>query len=568
MSEAAATDVDHPPTVMGILGALRRPAVLALGFLLLYTAANLIPPALYKLVTDDFEKGTHATADLVALALIGVSLLSGATNYLFKVTSGKVNEGVLYLLRRRLFQRLSKLGVDYYDRELPGQVAARAVYDLDRISGFTESGIYFIAVNSTLLLTSMCVITVWSPAVAANVLPFVPLLLLFSFVQMPISDRAFDRQRRELGAVVERMQEDVAGRYVIDSFGARPRAISAFHARAAALRRARRWSSIVGNTYIELMQGVGNLAGAALISTAGALALKGDLSVGSLVALELYLLAALGPIAFLSDAMQKLMAARASFRTLRNPFQADVLPVDRDTAGEAPSLTGDIGLDGVSFSYPGTERRVLHAVDLVIEAGSSLALVGPTGAGKTSVAKLVSRVYDVDAGAVRVGATDVRNYTISSYRRRLGIVPQDAFCFRGTLRENLTYGRPDATDAEIEAAVESIHASPLLLTMSGGLGMQIEEEGRNLTAAQRQLIALARALLIDPDILILDESTSSLDPELEDAVLASVTRLRRTTIFVTHRLPVARRADRVAVVDHGRIVEHGSHEELQAAGGP
>jgi ATP-binding cassette subfamily B protein len=567
VTEAAATDAEHSPTVLAILRPLARAAVLAGAFLLLFTVINLVPPALYKVVTDDFNEGTHGKADVIAIAITALALLAGGANYLFRVASAKVNEGVLYLLRRRLFQRLSNLGVDYYDRELPGQVAARAVYDLDRISAFTESGVYTLTVNVTLLLAAMGVITVWSPDVATNVLPFVPALLVFSAVQVPISDRAFDRQRSALGAVAERMQEDIAGRYVIDSFGARPAAVSACHDRAAAHKRARRWSSLVGNVYIELMSSTGNLAGAALISTAGAIALRGELSVGSLVALALYLLSALGPISFLSDAHQRLLAARASFRTLRTPFGAPIRPVDRPTAGITPRLDGALALESVDFAYPGTDRTVLHDVDLRIPAGTSLALVGPTGAGKSSVAKLIARVYDASTGAVTVDGHDIRDWTIASFRTRLGIVPQDAFCFRGTLRDNLAYGRPEATTDEILAAVRAVHGDALLLTSAAGLGAPVEEEGRNLTAAQRQLVALARALLVEPDILILDEATSSLDADLEDAVLASVTALGRTTIFVTHRLPVAQQADQVALVDHGRVVEHGTHEGLMAVRG-
>ncbi len=407
VTEEAARDSEHPPTVVGILRPLAKPALLAIGCLVAFTSVNLIPPALYKLVTDDFNAGTHGVADKVAFAVLLVAFGAGAANYLFKITAAKVNEGVLYVLRRRLFQRLSNLGVDYYDRELPGQVAARAVYDLDRISGFTESGVYTLLVNVTLLVAAMGVISIWSPEVAARVVPVVPVLLFFSALQVPVADRAYDRQRKALGEVVERMQEDIAGRYVIDSFGARPMAIEAFHHRADALRKARRWSSLVGSGYVESMNTAGNLAGALLISTAGGIALRGELSVGSLVALELYLITALGPIAFLSDALQRLMAARASFRTLRTPFEAPIRPVDRAGARPATSAAGALRLSSVRFAYPGTAREVLHDVDLVVPAGSSLALVGPTGAGKTSVAKLMARVYDVDSGSVTVGDDDV-----------------------------------------------------------------------------------------------------------------------------------------------------------------
>jgi len=568
VGEADATASDIRPTVGHVVSPLVRPALGAFGFLLCVTLVNLIPQGLFKIAVDDFKHKTHGSADKVAFILTLVAVLAGLAHYGFRLSAAKVNEGALYLLRRRVFQRLSRLGIDHYDRELPGQVAARVVYDLDRISSFLDNGLYFITINVTLLLAAMGVILVWSPTVAARVLPFVPLLLVFSIGQIPLADRAFDRQRAKLGAVVERLQEDIAGRYVIDGFGARQFAQSVFHAKALELRRARRWSASVSNIYIELMSCVGNFAGAALISSAGGLALAGRLSVGSMVALELYLITALGPIAFLSDALQRLMAARASFRTLRRPFEAAILPVEREDTVECGPLRGAIELAGVDFAYPGTGRTVLRDVDLVIEPGSSIAIVGPTGAGKSSIAKLIARIYDPDAGAVLADGTDVRDLDLSSYRRRLGIVPQDSFCFRGTVRENIAYGRPDASIDEIRAAVHAAQADSLLLTLTGGLGASVEEEGRNLTAAQRQLIALARAALVEPDVLVLDEATSSLDTATEQALLDAVRDMGRTTLFITHRLPVAERADRVVLVEGGRIVEQGTHTELLARRGP
>jgi ATP-binding cassette subfamily B protein len=210
---------------------------------------------------------------------------------------------------------------------------------------------------------------------------------------------------------------------------------------------------------------------------------------------------------------------------------------------------------------------VLRDVSLTIPAGTSLAIVGPTGAGKSSIAKLVSRTYDPDAGSVRAGDVDVRDVELVSYRRHLGIVPQDAFCFRGTVADNIKYGRPSATNDELSAAVAAVGGEDVLSSLPGGLSTAVEEEGRNLTAAQRQVIALARAVVTDPDIVILDEATSSLDTEHEEAVLDAVRRLQRTAIFITHRLQVARRADCVIVVDGGQIVEQGSHDELMDRGG-
>jgi len=230
-------------------------------------------------------------------------------------------------------------------------------------------------------------------------------------------------------------------------------------------------------------------------------------------------------------------------------------------------LSGAVELDEVDFAYPGTGREVLHGVSLAVAAGEVVAVVGPTGAGKTSVAKLLARVYDPDAGSVSVDGTDVRDLELTSYRRRLGVVPQDAFCFRGTVASNIAFGRPEATREQVEDAVRSVGGGDALRTLPQGLDSPVEEEGRNLTPVQRQLVALARAWLVGPDVLVLDEATSNLSPAREAEVLDAVTSLGRTTIVMTHRLSVAARADRVVVIEGGRVVEVGEHDHLLEAGG-
>ncbi len=565
--EEAATDSDHPPTVLRILRPMLPTVLLGAALLLGVTGVGLVPEGLFKIAVDDFRDGGHHQADRVALVIAGIALVVGVLQLAFRMTAGRVNEGAMYLLRRQVFQRLSRLGIDFYDRELPGRVAARVVYDLDRIWQFLDNGLYQITVNVTLMVVALGVILVWSPPVFFAVAPLVVLMLAATGAQVPVADRAYNRQRSAVGTVVERLQEDMAGRYLIDAYGARAQADAAFAERALELKRARRWSAVVAAGYVETMIMLGSIAAAALIWRAGNLALAGTISVGAMVSLQLYLNSAVAPVQFMAEAVQRLMAARASLRTLRQPFGEPILPPEREDAEPCGRLEGHVRLEGVGFAYPGTQRRVLHDVDLDLPAGTAVAVVGPTGAGKSSIAKLIARIYDPDQGAVRVDGRDLRELRVDDYRRRLGIVPQDAFCFRGTVRSNIAYGRPDATDEEIEAAIDEVGARDVLAALPDGLRTVVEEEGRNLTAAQRQVVALARAVLPGPDLLILDEATSSLDPEHEAAVLDAVGHLGRTTVFITHRLPVAQRADMVVVVDGGRIAEQGRHDELMAAGG-
>jgi ATP-binding cassette subfamily B protein len=308
-------------------------------------------------------------------------------------------------------------------------------------------------------------------------------------------------------------------------------------------------------------------ATAVLIGIAGHQAISGTITIGSVVFLELLLMRALAPIPTLSAVTQNYLTAKASFQELGQPFRAAVLPVERPGVSACPPLTGDIELRDVTFTYPGTDRRALSEVSLRVRPGEMIAFVGPTGAGKSSLAKLLSRVYDPDTGVVLADGRDIRDLDLVSYRRRLGVVPQDAFCFRGTVATNIAFGRPDASHDEISAAVEAVGVRDILLALPQGLQTLIDEEGRNLSPVARQAIALARAWLVHPDVLVLDEATSTLPDQIEQDVLDAVRTLGRTAIVVTHRLSVAAHVDRIAVVDAGRIVEVGSHDELMAAGG-
>jgi ATP-binding cassette subfamily B protein len=561
-SDAEATK-DEVPTVRGILRPHRRFVRRAAALLLGFTFVGLVPTWMTQVALDAVDRGDAANGTIAALGTLLAAFVVATLSYGFRIQAKKVEEGASYLLRRRAFGRLMRLGVDYYDRELPGRVAARVVHDLDRIAAFLETSVYELARSITLLLASLAVIALWEPSVAFAVGGAIPILALMTLAQLRPADRAYQNARAALGDVVARLQEDFAGRRVIESLGAEERSRNEFVHLAFRLREARKRANTIANVYIELMQLVGALAGVALLNTAAHRVFDGDLSVGGMVALQLFLTAALAPIPALSSVLQLYLAARASFRTLGQPFTAPVRPEERPAPTECPSAAGDVVLTGVTFAYPDTTREVLHAVDLTIPAGSTVAVVGPTGAGKSSIAKLVARVYDVDGGSVTVGGTDVREWELGSYRRRIGIVPQDGFCFRGTVAENIAYGRPDATRAEVEEAAEAVGALDAVLGLVGGLDARVEEEGRNLTAAQVQLIALARAWLTRPDLLILDEATSSLDPDTEQHVLAATRAMDRTTIMITHRLPVAQAADVVVVVADGAVAETGKPSTLK-----
>jgi ATP-binding cassette subfamily B protein len=563
VDELTAVASDHAPTVPNVLRPFTRAAVLAGLLLLMTTLVGLVPPGLIQLAVDGIRDRSTSTADAVAAGMIVCGGIVGVLTYLYKLRAARVTEGVMYLLRRRAFQRLTRLGVDFYDRELPGKVAARVVHDLDRISAFVDTGVYLAGTAAIILVSTIVVMLVWNATVAAVMLSFLPFMVVATVIEVPLANRAYDRARARLGIVIARLQEDIAGRYVIAAFDARDQTKERFAEAAWDLRLARRRSVLISNTHGEVIAMFVGLAMAAVLATAGRLTVDGSLSVGAAVTLELYLVIALAPIPQLSDVLQSYLAARASFRTLGEPFRAEIVPPEPAAPRPAcPPLTGALRFEGVTFTYPGTERTVLLDVDLDVEAGALVALVGPTGAGKSSLAKLLGRVYDPSAGCVRVDGIDIREHDLGSYRRRLGVVPQDGFCFRGTLTENLAYGRPDASRADIEAAMAAVGAEPVTYAVAGGLSGYVDEEGRNLSARERQLVALARAWLLDPDVLVLDEATSALEADAERRVLDAVRRRGRTTVFVTHRESVAEQADLVIVVDQGRLQAVGPHDEL------
>ena len=476
---------------------------------------------------------------------------AAGVNWVVRIRRTRVQEGAMYMLRRRMLHRLTRLGVDYYDRELPGQVAARAVYDLDRVSDLlsdqdesSQGPLYAFLTSIAVLTMTIAAMFFFSVPIALIALLFVPLLLAISAGFLPVADRAYERQRAELGRTIARLQEDFAGRHVIHGYVAEDRSQAEFWAMARELRRAQRWAQFCQNSYDALIWFTIDLAGAAVLWRAGTLVLGGAISVGVLVVMREYIDRALAPIPRATRAFRYYLIAKASLHTLRQPFRAPINPPERDDATIAPRLAGEIIFNGVDFTYPGTTRHVLHDVSFTVAPGEVVAMVGPTGAGKSSIAKLVGRTYDPDAGAVLADGVDLRTYEVGSYRSRLGIVPQDAFCFRGTVASNIAYGRPDASREEVENAARAVGAHGTLMSVPGGFDGVVEEEGRNLTAAQRQMMALARAWLAGPDLLILDEATSTLSVELEQKVLDAIGPLNCTTMFITHRLGVAKRADR------------------------
>lgn len=553
-----------------------RPVRLLLAAVVLCLAVesltNIAFPSLVRFAVDrgvtpgDPARLWQAAAAGVALALLGWIAVAVLT-----VLTARAGERVLFALRVRSYAHLQRLGLDYYERELSGRIMTRMTTDVDALSQFIQTGLST-AVVAVLTLTGISVaLIVTDVSLALVVLAVLPVLAIATLWFRKVSGRVYAQSRERISLVNADFQENVTGLRAAQAYRREEVAARRFAERAEAYRRSRLRSQRAISLYFPFITFLSDLALAAVVFAGAREVASGAIGPGVLIAFVLYLNLLFAPIQQLSQVFDGYQQARVGLRRIGELLRT---PSSLESGAEGTvtvegHLRGEVELRGVSFRYREAEREALSDVDLTIPAGSTVALVGRTGAGKSTVVKLLARFYDPTSGSVRVDDTDLRQYRLRDYRGRLGVVPQEAHLFTGTVATNIAYGRPDASREQIESAARAVGALDMIAGLSGGMNHPVGERGQGLSAGQRQLIALARAELVDPDLLLLDEATATLDPATERAVLeagATVTRAR-TAVIVAHRLATAARADLVVVVDDGRIVECGPHEELRRAGG-
>ncbi|MGW1742343.1 ABC transporter ATP-binding protein [Nocardia sp. NPDC001965] len=533
-------------------------------------------PPLVRHAIDAGVTGAQPSA-LTWSAVLGTGLVlagwvvAAATTLL----TSRTGERVLYGLRVRSYAHLQRLGLDYYERELSGRIMTRMTTDVDALSTFLQTGVST-ALVSVLSLAGIAVALLVIDLQLALVvlLGVLPPLIIATVVFRRVSSVAYTVSRERVSTVNADFQENIAGLRAVQANRHERLAAHRFAEYSAKYRRSRMRAQRAIALYFAFVASWTDLALALVVFTGAHAVADGTTSTGTLVAFVLYLELLFGPVQQLSQVFDGYQQARVGLRRigelLRTPSSIAADPPGADPI--AAGLRGDLALDAVRFRYPGTERPALDDVDLAVAPGRSLALVGATGAGKSTIVKLLARLYDLsgtDTGAIRVDGVDIRDYRLDRYRSRLGMVPQEAHLFTGDIASNIAFGKPFATETEIEDAARAVGAREMIAGLPGGFHRAVGERGRGLSAGQRQLIALARAQLVDPDLLLLDEATATLDPDTEEKVLAATGSLarNRTTVVVAHRLATAARADRIAVVEHGRIVEAGTHTELVAAGG-
>ncbi|EHR52518.1 ABC-type multidrug transport system, ATPase and permease component [Saccharomonospora marina XMU15] len=557
------------------LRGLLRPVRALLGVVVVLVAldalATIALPALYQRGVDDGVRvGVESAVWFAAAAGALVIALDWAVINAQTRLTARTGESVLYLLRVRSYAHLQRLGLDYYERELAGRIMTRMTTDVDALSSFLQTGLAT-AVVSTLTIAGISgALLVTDPGLALAAFAVLPVLVAATVVFRRLASAAYTEARERVSAVNADMQENVSGLRVAQAYTREERSARDFASRSDAYRRSRLRAQRYVATYFPFVTLLSGAAEAIVLVTGAQRVAAGTLSVGVLLAFLLYLGLFFSPVQQLSSVFDGYQQAKVGLRRIGDLLRTPTsVPVADNPVPVPPRLRGEVELEGVEFTYPGTHTPALRDLSLHVPAGTTVALVGATGAGKSTVVKLVARFHDATQGTVRIDGVDVRDYDLQGLRARLGVVPQEAHLFSGTVADNVRYGRPSATDAEVEAAVRSVGALDAVAALPDGFHQQVGERGRSLSAGQRQLVALARAELVDPDVLLLDEATAALDPATEAVVLRATDELakKRTTFVVAHRLATAARADEIVVLDHGRIVERGTHAELLGAGG-
>lgn len=551
-----------------------RPELRSLGgvfvLVLLETIFLQAGPLLTEIGIDNgISNGNKGVLVAVAIAYVGAIIISGVSSWLRTAYTGRLGEKLMYQLRVRVFSHLQRQSLGYYTNEKAGVLMTRMTSDIEALTQLFQEGLVNFAVQAlTLVVITIVLFTRSVPLALLTLLVVVPATFLMSIWFGKVSETGYRRVRDRIADVLSDISESLAGIRVIAAYNRRRQNtvhhINVVGAHLDANLHTTRASAI----YAPGTEAVGTIAQAILLLVGGHMVLNGDLKVGTLSAFILYVGAFFAPMQQLVQLYSSYQAGQASINKLRELLATEPEVVEKPDAYDLPPIKGEIVLDHVTFGY-GDGAPVLRDVSLHIPPGESLAIVGTTGAGKSTVAKLISRFYDPSEGIVTLDGHDLRDLTITSMRTQLGVVPQEPFLFHGTIRDNVAFSNPDASDEEVLEACRAVGIDDAVNRLPGGINALVHERGSSLSAGERQLLALARAFLAKPRVLVLDEATSNLDLRSEAKIEHALDTLLegRSAVIIAHRLATAMRCDRIAVVEAGQVVEHGTHAELVALGG-
>ncbi len=542
---------------------------LALGSLLAATLTALAPPYLAKLAIDrGIAKQDLTALGVVVLLFLLAGLASWGATAAQTYYTGWTGERILADLRTTLFRHLQRLSLGFYERNRTGVIISRLTNDVEALDQLVTEGVTALVKNSLLLVGSAAILFVLDWRLALATLVALPAMAVATALFRSRSARAYRAVRERLGLVTASLAEDIAGIRVLQAFTCEEASRRRFREVNAHYREANQRTVVLSGLYFPFVDFLSSAATAVVLGYGGYLVSGGSLTVGTLFAFIGYLTNFFDPVQDLSQLYNTFLSATAALDKIMDVLDEQPEVRDRPGARALARVQGHVHFDQVRFGY-GSGPEVLHGIELHVRAGTTVALVGHTGAGKSTIAKLLARFYDPRSGGITIDGIDLRDASQESLRRQLGIVPQEGFLFAGTVRENVAFGRPDARPEEVVAAAQAVGAHEFVMQMQRGYETELGERGHRLSLGQRQLVAFARALLADPRILILDEATSSVDIGTERRIESALRRLLagRTAFIIAHRLSTIRNADLIVVLEHGRIVEQGSHDQLLARRG-
>ena len=556
--------------LVSLLRPYRARVILMFVSLLLATGAALAPPYLAGRAIDDGITGKDTGAlTVIVIAFVAAAVINWAATYVQTFLINWVGQRALQDLRVEVFQHLQRLSIGFYSRNKAGVLISRLTNDVQALDQLVTEGISTLFAATLTLIGTAVILTLMDAELAMITFLTFPVLLVASVAFRLASAGAYALTRVKIAQVTAYLQETLSGVRVVRAFGQEPRHRRRFAELNDEHREANMKTVYLNAAYFPAVELLSAVATAAILLYGGNQVVNGDgVTIGVLAAFVFYLQSFFDPIQSLSQLYTTYQAGMAALDKIFELLDEKPDVDDRDDAIELPRVRGEIRFDDVTFTYGG-EAPALDHVTLVVPPGQTLALVGETGAGKSTLAKLVARFYDPSEGRVLIDGHDLRDVTERSLRSQLGIVPQESFLFSGTIRDNIGFGRPDAEDEDVESAARAVGAHDFIERLPEGYDTEVGERGGHLSAGQRQLVAFARAAAADPRILILDEATSNVDVRTESQIEHGLRRLLagRTAIVIAHRLSTIRGAGHIVVLDHGRIAEQGTHDELLDAGG-